>query len=256
MKLLPLLSLAAVLGSAALAQETPKVTNEPLLAPRQTGSEQKLFNGQDLEDWSGNKELWSVQDGVLVGQTDKHPIKTNSFLVWTGGTVENFELTFKYRVTPLSDKGFANSGVQYRSLVNQPSADGPVISGYQADFEAGKTYSGILYEERGRGILAKRGQKVVIKPSPSDANKAAIEVTGEVGNSDEIQASIKPEEWTEYKIIAKGNHLQHFINGRQTVDVTDEQPSKAATEGVLALQVHAGPPMKVEFKDLILKELK
>ena len=257
MKLSPLLPLLLVsLSVGALAQETPRLTNEPVLAPRQTGTEQKLFNGKDLEDWAGNTALWSVVDGVIVGKTDEHPIKTNSFLVWTGGTVENFELHFKYRLTPLSDKGFANSGVQYRSRVNQPSPDGPVVSGYQADCEAGPTYTGILYEERGRGILAKRGEKTVVKADPENANKSKVEVVGSVGNAEEIQAGIKPTEWTDYIVIANGNHLQHWINGKQTIDVTDEQPSKAATEGSLALQLHAGEPMKVEFKDITLKELK
>lgn len=256
MKLLPSLSLLLALGAGALAQETVKVTNEPVLTPRQSGSEEKLFNGKDLDGWAGNTQLWSVQEGVLVGTTEAHPIKANSFLVWTGGTVENFELNFKYRLTPLNEKGFANSGVQYRSRVNQPSADGPVISGYQADCEAGPTHTGGLYEERGRNILAHRGEKTVIKPDPNDPNKPLIEVTGKVGDADAIQASIDPKGWTEYRVIAKGNHLQQFINGQQTVDVTDEQPSKAATEGVLALQIHAGLPMKVEFKDIVLKELK
>jgi hypothetical protein len=131
-----------------------------------------------------------------------------------------------------------------------------VISGYQADCEAGKTYTGILYEERGRGILAKRGEKVTIKADPADANKPKIEVTGSTGDSNAIQESIDPKGWTDYEVIAKGNHLQQFINGKQTVDVTDEQTSKAATEGVLALQLHAGPPMKVEFKEMTIKELK
>lgn len=239
-----------------LSARTGGVTNEPNLTPRSSSGEQSLFNGKDLDGWAGNMKIWSVKDGTIVGRTDENPIHTNSFLVWTGGTVDNFELTFKYRLTPLSEKGFANSGMQYRSRVNQPSEDGPVISGYQADCEAGKTYSGILYEERGRGILAKRGEKVTIHPDPADPNKAKIEVTGSVGSADEIQASIDPKGWTDYKIIAKGNHLQQWINGKQTVDVTDEMPSKAAEEGVLALQLHAGPPMEVEFKDLKLKEIK
>jgi hypothetical protein len=130
-----------------------------------------------------------------------------------------------------------------------------VVAGYQADFECGKTYSGILYEENGRGILAKRGQKVVIKQG-EDPKKPKIEVVGEVGNSDEIQASIHPADWNEYKIIAKGGHLQHFINGKQTIDVTDET-AEGAKKGVLALQLHKGPTgMTVQFKDFVLKELK
>ncbi len=128
-----------------------------------------------------------------------------------------------------------------------------VVAGYQADFEAGNSYSGILYEEKGRGILAQRGQKVVIK---GEDGKPKIDVTGSVGNSDEIQAAIKKEDWNDYVIIAKGNHLQHFINGKQTVDVTDYQETKAAKSGVLALQIHQGPPMTVEFKNIRIKTLK
>jgi fructose-specific phosphotransferase system component IIB len=141
---------------------------------------------------------------------------------------------------------------------------GPIVSGYQADFEAGKTYSGILYEEKGRGILAKRGEKTVIKAAADaapDAKKkkgpaAKVEVTGSVGNTDDIQAKIKNEDWNDYVIIAKGNHLQHFINGLQTIDVTDEDAAKAAKSGVLALQIHQGPPMTVQFRDIRIKDLK
>ncbi len=132
---------------------------------------------------------------------------------------------------------------------------GPIVGGYQADFEAGKTYSGILYEEQGRGILAQRGQKTVIHPDPSDPNKPKIEVVGTVGNSDDIQSKINPEQWNDYVVIANGNHLQHFINGQQTIDVLDEQPEKAAKTGVLALQIHVGPPMTVQFKDIRIKML-
>jgi hypothetical protein len=141
--------------------------------------------------------------------------------------------------------------VQYRSKEQKPGEFGPIISGYQADFEAGKTYSGILYEERGRGILAKRGEKTKIG-TDADGKKHKVEVLGQVGDSNEIQAAIKQDDWNDYKIIAKGNHLQHFINGKQTVDVVDEHAG-AAKEGILALQIHAGPAMTVQFKDIILK---
>ncbi|HYF36987.1 MAG TPA: DUF1080 domain-containing protein, partial [Prosthecobacter sp.] len=180
----------------------------------------------------------------------KGTIKHNTFLVWKAGTVSDFELTFQYRI----EKG--NSGVQYRSKELPKGDFGPIISGYQADFEAGTKYSGILYEERGRGILALRGQKTVIKPSADGSKKPLVEETGKVGDSDAIQASIKSEDWNEYKIIAKGNHVQHFINGQQTVDVTDEDAANAPKEGLLALQIHQGPPMKVQFKDFKLTPLK
>ncbi len=218
--------------------------------------EVQVFNGTDLTGWEGNKDLWSVQDGAITGITPPDPadpkkglIKHNTFLVWKGGTVGDFELTFQYRI----EKG--NSGVQYRSKELAPGDFGPIISGYQADFEAGKTYSGILYEERGRGILAKRGEKTVIKPGP-DGKKPVVEVTGSTGDSAAIQASIKEEQWNDYKIVAKGNHVQHFINGMQTIDVTDEDAANAPKEGLLALQIHQGPPMKVQFKSLKLVPLK
>lgn len=216
-----------------------------------------IFNGKDLTGWEGNPILWSVKDGCITGITPPDPadpkkglIKHNTFLVWKAGTVGDFELTFKYRI----EKG--NSGVQYRSKELPKGEFGPIISGYQADFEAGTTYSGILYEERGRGILAKRGEKTTIKPAADGGKKPVVEVTGSVGDSAAIQASIKSEDWNEYKIVAKGNHVQHFINGLQTVDVTDEDSANAPKDGLLALQIHQGPPMVVQFKEMMLKELK
>ncbi len=217
----------------------------------------QIFNGKDLEGWEGNKELWSVKDGTITGITPPDPadptkgiLKHNTFLIWRGGLVSDFELTFKYRI----EKG--NSGIQYRSKELPAGEFGPILTGYQADFEAGTKYSGILYEEKGRGILALRGEKTVIKAAADGGKKPVIEKAGTVGDSDAIQASIKSEDWNEYKIIAKGNHVQHFINGQQTIDVTDEDAANAPTEGVLGLQIHQGPPMIVQFKDFNLVPLK
>lgn len=215
-----------------------------------------LFNGKDLTGWEGKPELWSVKDGCITGQTQPDPaapgkslLKSNTFLIWKG-EVSDFELTFKYKIVDANGeaKGFGNSGVQYRSKVVDPANF--VVSGYQADFEVGKTYSGILYEEKARGILAKRGQKVVIHQG-EDPKKPKLDVVGEVSKSDDVQAAIHPAGWNDYKIVAKGNHLQHFINGMPTIDVTDET-AEGAKSGVLALQIHAGAPMQVQFKDLKL----
>jgi len=222
-----------------------------------TAGEKEIFNGKDLTGWEGNMELWSVQDGTITGKTPADPanpaksiLKHNTFLIWKADKVSDFELTFQYRI----EKG--NSGVQYRSKELPAGVSGPIISGYQADFEAGDTYSGILYEEKGRGILAKRGEKTVIKPAADGGKKTVVEVTGTVGESAAIQASIKKVDWNEYRIVAKGNHVQHFINGMQTVDVTDEDAANAPKEGLLALQIHAGPPMVVQFKNFKLVETK
>ncbi len=116
--------------------------------------------------------------------------------------------------------------------------------------EAGPTYTGILYEERGkRGIMATRGEKVVWD---KDCKK---QVVGSLGNPDEIKAAIKPREWNDYTIIARGNHLQQWINGVQTIDVTDDCEAQRAMQGILALQLHAGPPMTVNFQNIRLKKL-
>jgi hypothetical protein len=224
--------------------------------------EKQLFNGKDLSGWKGLPEFWSVRDGAITGHTTTEKMVTeNTFLIWQDGEVGDFELTLKYKIVDLNGKseGFGNSGIQYRSKMVKP--DYFVVSGYQADFETGKKYSGILYEEKGRGILALRGQKVVVKSAEKKAEDPkskdfAIEVTGETGNSDEIQAAIKPADWNEYKIVAKGGHLQHFINGKLTVDVMDETPV-GAKKGLLGFQLHKGPTgMTVQFKDIVLKDLK
>jgi hypothetical protein len=214
--------------------------------------EKPLFNGRDLEGWEGQPGFWSVEDGAITGRaTAEHPVKENTFLIWKGGEVADFELTFQYRVLDKdgASKGFGNSGVQYRSKVVKPEYS--VVAGYQADIETGPNYSGILYEEKGRGILAQRGQKVVIREGESPA-KPKIEVTGELEKSADIQAAIKPADWNVYRIVAKGGHLQHFINGKQTVDVTDETTT-GAKSGVLAIQLHAGEPMTIQVKEIVLK---
>ena len=208
----------------------------------------RIFNGKDLAGWNGNPKFWSVKDGAITGQTTaENPTKGNTFLIWTNGTPGDFELRCSFKLVPGDAQGFANSGIQYRSKVADPA--NWVVGGYQADMEAGPTFSGILYEERGRGIMAMRGEKVVW-----DKENKKQDV-GSVGDAAAIGAAIKKGDWNEYVIIAKGNHLQQYINGKQTVDVTDECEAERAMSGVLALQLHAGSPMMAQFKDIQLKKL-
>lgn len=212
-----------------------------------------LFNGKDLSGWEGRPEHWSVQDGAITGRTTKEqPAKGNNFLFWrpngTNGVVSDFELRLSYRIVPNNDKGFANSGIQYRSK----DKGNFVAAGYQGDFEAGTTYSGILYDESGgaggRNIMAGRGEKVVWD------DQCKKQVVGSVGKSDEIQAKIKKEDWNDYVILAQDNHLIHKINGVTTVDVTDNC-DKRLNAGILALQLHQGDPMTVQFKNIRIKPL-
>ncbi len=210
-----------------------------------------LFNGKDLSDWKGDSAFWSVRDGAITGQTTAdHPTKGNTFLVWQGGEVKNFELRAAFKLVANNEKNFANSGIQYRSRVVDPQ--NWVVAGYQADMDGDGKYVGMLYEEKGRGILAMPGQQIRITPAES---KPKLEVTGVTTPVTAITAAIHPREWNEYVIIAEGNHLRHFINGLLTADVTDLDHANAAKSGVLALQLHAGLPMTVQFKNLRLKVL-
>ena len=200
-----------------------------------------IFDGKTLKGWDGNRDFWSVKDGAITGiTTAENPTKGNTFIVWRGGEVADFELRLQFRIQG------GNSGVQYRSK----EVDKWVVSGYQADFDGPGGWTGTLYEERGRGVLAKRGNKVIISDS---GEKKTIEKTA---SEEEILSVVKKEDWNDYTIIARGNHLVQILNGKVTVDVTDEQAAKAAQKGLLALQLHAGPPMTVQFRQIRIKHLK
>lgn len=203
-----------------------------------------IFNGKDLSGWDGNPQFWSVKDGMLVGQTTaENPTKGNTFIIWRDGTVDDFELRFKYRITG------GNSGVQYRSK-EMTEVGKWVVGGYQADIDANNQYTGIMYEERGpRGIAAQRGQKVTL------VEGGKKEVTGAVGTDAEIKAAIKNGDWNQYVVTARGFHFVHQINGKTTVDVTDNDEKNRKSSGIMAFQLHAGPPMKIEIKDVELKRL-
>jgi Domain of Unknown Function (DUF1080) len=204
----------------------------------------EIFNGKDLTGWKGNSELWSVEDGCITGKTsaDK-PLKFNTFLIWEG-TVSDFELEFDYKIG-----AEGNSGVQYRSKVLNPTDF--VVGGYQADIDATLKFAGINYEEKGRAILAQRGQRVTI--DNSGVKNAKIE---SIGDADELGKAIKKEDWNHYRLVAKGNKLSHMINDKLMSEVIDSEEGKAAAEGVLAFQIHTGPVMKIQFKNVRLKSTK
>ncbi len=176
-----------------------------------------LFDGKSLSGWRGDAALWSVEDGAIVGSTDTKQLKHNSFLI-TEKTYKNFVLKLKFKLRN------GNSGVQVRSA----AFDDFVVKGYQADI-AEKRYTGILYEEGGRAILAD------VKP-------------------EEVAPHVKADGWNEYVITCNGPQIKQVLNGYTTVDYT-EKSEKGAKEGIIALQVHVGPKMKVCFKDIEIQEL-
>lgn len=235
----PLLVLAVV--CTALACTAPTAAAEDGFTP--------LFNGKDLSGWEGDKALWSVADGAIVGQTtaDK-PIKHNTFLIWRGGTVGDFEFRCLARLTG------NNSGVQYRSR-EFPDF---VCKGYQCDINSGPDNMAKLYDEGGRGRIAMPGEKVEMSADPAagDGKVPGKKVVGTTADAETLKKLEKKGDWNEIVVIAKGNHLQHLVNGTLVIDLTDGDSVKGAASGVLGLQIHAGAPMKIEFKDLRLKVLK
>lgn len=201
-----------------------------------------MFNGKDLSGWKGDTNYWSVEDGAIAGRTTPdNLLKYNTFLIWEGGEPVDFELRFRYRIVG------GNSGVQYRSRVIDPEKF--VVSGYQGDIDSSPKYTGMNYEEKARTFLAARGEKTTIA---ADGSKS----TESIGDAAELQKMVKNEDWNDYTIVAKGNRLQHFVNGVLMSEVIDEQLDKAAKKGVIAIQVHQGPPMTIQVKDMRIKELK
>ena len=197
-----------------------------------------LFNGKDLTGWDGNPELWSVEDGVITGKTTgPEQLKYNQFLIWRGGEVKNFELSAKVKVTG------NNSGIQYRSE-ELPKNGKWSVGGYQCDIHPNAPYNAMIYEERGRGITVLNGQGVVADP---ESKRWLTDVRDTV--------KVDPAEWHEYSIIAKGNHIVHKIDGNLTAEFYDFDEKKRSLEGLLAFQIHQGPAMHVQIKDIMLKTL-
>jgi hypothetical protein len=201
-----------------------------------------LYGGGDLTGWEGRTDLWSAENGEIVGRTsDEDPIDGNTFLIWKGGHPDNFELTAQFKIEG------GNSGIQYRSKIVDEKKF--VVAGYQADIDFTNRFAGILYEEKGRGILAERGEKSTINADGTQSKE-------QFADGKKLGAGIHPGKWNDFRVVADGNHLQHFINETMTAEVIDDQTDKAATKGVIALQIHRGPAMVVRFKNIKIRNLK
>jgi len=216
-----------------------------------------IFDGKTLDGWEGDPTYWSVEDGAIVGLiTPETLLKANTFLIWQGGQPGDFELKAKFKI---SETG--NSGINYRSdlFPDVPFA----LRGYQADIDGKINYTGQNYEERKRTTLAYRGQKTKITPQENPTGNLrdyvernawkGLNVIEEIGDRDELKTKIKSEDWNDIHIIAKGNVLKHYVNGVLMSEVHDDDPANFSAKGYLGVQVHVGPPMKVQYKDLMIK---
>ncbi|MCA9112967.1 MAG: DUF1080 domain-containing protein, partial [Planctomycetaceae bacterium] len=199
-----------------------------------------LFDGESLNGWKGDENFWTVADGAIVGEsTAENPCKQNTFLVWDAGEVDDFELRLQFRITGADQ---ANSGIQFRGK----DEDGHII-GYQADIDRAGQWVGALYDEKtGRKVLATRGQKTII-----DADGKRDE--SEFASAEELFKHVKQDDWNDYSITARGDHITLAINGHKTAEVIDDQKGEQDLIGQLALQLHSGPPMKIEFRNIRLK---
>jgi hypothetical protein len=226
---------------------------------RDKGDFVQIFDGKTLTNWVGDTTYWRVEDSCLIGiVTPETLLKQNSFIIWQGNMPDNFELRLEYRI---SDKG--NSGINYRSEKVQDVPN--TLRGYQADINGANTYTGSNYEERKRTTLASQGEKTILPPvhvSP-DSLQTQIKsnqwmpkkVIASLGSPANLKAAIKTDDWNQYRIVVKGNHLQHYVNGILMSDVTDNDTVNRRFSGFLGVQVHVGPPMRVAFRNIRLKKL-
>ena len=210
------------------------------IAPAQSFS--PIFNGRTLTGWDGDPAYWRVEDGAIVGETKAGAIpKQNTFLIWRGGSPADFELRLEYRLTG------GNSGIQYRSL-ELPDIRW-AMKGYQADIDAEQRFTGQIYEERGRGFLALRGQTAQV-----EARSKPV-VLGTLASDADLKGVIHAAGWNSYDIVARGNALIQVLNGRVMCVLVDEDTLNRKMEGLIGIQLHAGEPMKIEVKNIELKKL-
>jgi hypothetical protein len=224
---------------------------EPNAAPSEPAEMQSLFNGKDLSGWDGDPRLWSVKDGVIQGETTpENAAQGNTFLIWKDGRLKDFDFRLSFRMSASN-----NSGIQYRSkhITDDKVRNAWVVRGYQHELRNESklpNVAGFIYDEGGkRGRICLVGERVVWK-----ADGKHVEADDLIDDA-AFEKLFRLDDWNDVVITARGNQIRHYLNGRQLIEFTDENPELALREGILAVQLHAGKPMWVEFKNLRLKQL-
>lgn len=219
--------------------------------PAEPADKQHLFDGKDLNGWDGDPRLWSVRDGVIHGETtQKNAASGNTFLIWKGGVVRDFDLRLSFRCGAT-----ANSGIQYRSkrITDATATNNWVVRGYQHEIRNGENLpdvSGFIYDEGGtRKRLCQVGERATWE------GEVGKTVTATLIDGEDFKQLMKVNDWNDVVIRAEGNRIRHYLNGRLILDFTDNHPSLALSQGVLALQLHSGKPMWVEYRNIRLKAL-
>ena len=198
------------------------------------------FDGKSLDGWDGDRSFWAVQDGAIVGKsTAEHPLPASGYLVWGGDMPQDFDLRCKVLITA------GNSGIQYRSHRVDGRTD---MAGFQADLDAANSYTGILYEGLGREIMSGRGEQVEWAP-------AGKRVVANFAPDAILKGVMRPGEWNDYRVEARGTRVRHWINGTLMTDVTDGDASRFTRDGLLGFQLHQGAPMEVRWKELEVRPI-
>lgn len=248
---------AAIGAGLALGGSTSQRPADQAYVPRQAdrpapleGDEpgyQTIFDGRTLSGWDGDPTYWRVEEGALVGEiTADTVIKSNTFIVWRGGRPQDFDLKLEYRITPEG-----NSGINYRSAIVPDAVTTSnkfAMRGYQFDIDGRKRYSGNNYEEKGRLFLALRGQLTRVVGGRPPVLVSAF------ANADDL-AKVILDGWNSVHVIARGATLTHILNGQLMCVVVDDDPANRPADGLIGVQVHVGPPMKVEYRNIRLKRL-
>jgi hypothetical protein len=235
--------MASVSFFAHSAPDTPLQVAQILpLDDSDTGFRQ-IFDGKTLDGWDGDPAYWRVEDGELVGEvTASNLLKRNSFIVWRGGKPKNFELKAEYRISE-----FGNSGINYRSVDTRGIRW--ALRGPQADIDGQNSFTGQNYEEGGRTVLARPGEVTYI------ATRSNPQVIASLGTPDELKTFIRVNDWNSYHLIVRGNLMIHILNGHLMSEVIDDDRINRRFKGLIGVQVHVGPPMKVEYRHVLLKTL-
>jgi hypothetical protein len=246
--------LASLLGGACLpaasfGQYVPKQSDRPAAISGDEAGFRPIFSGTSLDGWEGDPKYWRAENECLVGEVKPdNLLKSNTFIIWRGGTPGDFELKVDYRLS--ADAWGGNSGINYRSSV-VPDPVTPsnkfAMKGYQADIDGKNTYTGQNYEEKGRLFLATRGTVTHV------TGKEKPVVLSSLGDPKELAAFINPE-WNSYHLMIRGNVLEHALNGHLMSVVIDDDPAGRAMKGLIGVQVHVGGPMKIEYRGFRLKE--
>ena len=204
-----------------------------------------IFDGKSMTGWDCDPDFWKVDGEALVGETAVgHQPKQNIFCIWRDGSPGDFELKMQYRLTG-ADSG--NSGIQYRS-VELPNVARWVLKGYQLDIDAQQRYTGQIYEERGRGFLALRGQMSYL-----GEKRGSI---ASLGDGDELKKLIKVNDWNDVHIIARGNVIIQILNGHVMAQIVDDDKAGRKMAGLIGIQLHVTPAaMKIEARNIRLKDM-